>query len=83
MAVGIAGEAPSAVADQKTNYFVPLTLMVSLYFGIGFITAMNDILVPHFKDLFHLTNFLALLVQMAFSAPTLSCPFPPAGSSDE
>jgi len=66
MAVGIAGEAPSVAADPKTNYFVPLTLMVSLYFGIGFITAMNDVLVPHFKDLFHLTNFLALLVQFCF-----------------
>jgi FHS family L-fucose permease-like MFS transporter len=66
MAVGIAGEVPSVAADPKTNYFVPLTLMVSLYFGIGFITAMNDVLVPHFKDLFHLTNFLALLVQFCF-----------------
>jgi FHS family L-fucose permease-like MFS transporter len=52
--------------DNRVSYAVPLALMVSLYFGIGFITAMNDILVPHFKDLFHLSNFLALLVQMAF-----------------
>jgi MFS family permease len=43
-----------------------MTLMVALYFGIGFITALNDILVPHFKDLFHLSNVLALLVQFCF-----------------
>jgi FHS family L-fucose permease-like MFS transporter len=43
-----------------------MVLMVSLYFSIGFITALNDILVPHFKDLFHLTNVLALLVQFCF-----------------
>jgi FHS family L-fucose permease-like MFS transporter len=43
-----------------------MVLMVSLYFSIGFITALNDILVPHFKDLFHLTNALALLVQFCF-----------------
>jgi len=43
-----------------------MALMVSLYFSIGFITSLNDILVPHFKDLFHLTNFLALLVQFCF-----------------
>jgi FHS family L-fucose permease-like MFS transporter len=43
-----------------------MVLMVTLYFGIGFITALNDILVPHFKDLFHLTNTLALLVQFCF-----------------
>jgi MFS transporter, FHS family, L-fucose permease len=27
---------------------------------------LNDILIPHFKDLFHLTNFLALMVQFCF-----------------
>jgi FHS family L-fucose permease-like MFS transporter len=43
-----------------------MALMVTLYFSIGFITALNDILVPHFKDLFHLTNTLALLVQFCF-----------------
>ena len=59
------GAAPVAAAQEK-SYTVPLILMVSLYFGIGFITAMNDVLVPHFKDLFHLSNVRALLVQFAF-----------------
>ena len=54
------------VVTEKRSYIVPLTLMVSLYFGIGFITALNDILAPHFKDLFHLTNVAALLVQFCF-----------------
>jgi FHS family L-fucose permease-like MFS transporter len=67
MAAGTDAKNVARVAeDGRASYTVPLILMVSLYFGIGFITAMNDILVPHFKDLFHLTNFLALLVQMAF-----------------
>ena len=67
MAIGVAGEgAVTEVEAGKKNYAVPLMLMVSLYFGIGFITAMNDILVPHFKDLFHLTNVKALLVQFCF-----------------
>jgi FHS family L-fucose permease-like MFS transporter len=56
----------SGVQTAGRNYTIPLTLMVSLYFGIGFITALNDILVPHFKDLFHLTNVTALLVQFCF-----------------
>jgi len=43
-----------------------MVLMVSLYFIIGFITALNDILIPHFKDMFHLTNTLALLVDLCF-----------------
>src|ERR1700677_3960604 len=67
MAIGVAGAgAVTEVEAGKKNYTVPLMLMVSLYFGIGFITAMNDILVPHFKDLFHLTNVKALLVQFCF-----------------
>ena len=67
MALGSAGEGSITMVDTSSkNYTIPLMLMVSLYFGIGFITALNDILVPHFKDLFHLTNVTALLVQFCF-----------------
>src|ERR1700680_3658977 len=67
MAIGISGEvSTTGVETRSKNYTAPLVLMVSLYFGIGFITALNDILVPHFKDLFHLTNVTALLVQFCF-----------------
>ena len=51
---------------QSGNYTLPMVLMVSLYFSIGFITALNDILVPHFKLLFQLDNVHALLVQFCF-----------------
>jgi FHS family L-fucose permease-like MFS transporter len=66
MAIGIEGQNSITAVQAKRNYTIPLMLMVSLYFGIGFITALNDILVPHFKDLFHLTNVTALLVQFCF-----------------
>ena len=67
MAVGTSHTEPPAVpSTQSGRYVLPMVLMVSLYFSIGFITSLNDILVPHFKDLFHLTNFLALLVQFCF-----------------
>jgi FHS family L-fucose permease-like MFS transporter len=67
MALGVAGESSiTTVEPSSENYTIPLMLMVSLYFGIGFITALNDILVPHFKDLFHLKNVTALLVQFCF-----------------
>lgn len=59
-------EQPEVIAKPQQNFTLPITLIVSLYFGIGFITAMNDILVPHFKDLFHLSNVAALLVQFCF-----------------
>ncbi len=65
-----AGTTPTAslVSPRQGSgsYTTPMALMVTLYFGIGFITALNDILVPHFKDLFHLSNVLALMVQFAF-----------------
>src|ERR1700760_1786409 len=65
MALGVAGQVTNTASPSK-SYTIPLMLMVSLYFGIGFITSLNDILVPHFKDLFHLTNVTALLVQFCF-----------------
>jgi len=59
-------EKPEVLNDTRQSFAVPIALVVSLYFGIGFITALNDILVPHFKDLFHLSNVAALLVQFCF-----------------
>ena len=49
MAVGCIGEEITSVrSTSSTSYTLPMVLMVSLYFSIGFITALNDILVPHF-----------------------------------
>jgi MFS transporter, FHS family, L-fucose permease len=67
MASEIAGQSNVGVArEENARYLLPLALMVSLYFVIGFITSLNDILIPHFKDLFQLTNVMALLVQFCF-----------------
>jgi FHS family L-fucose permease-like MFS transporter len=67
MAVGTTGDASTSIRREESgSYVLPMVLMVALYFSIGFITALNDILIPHFKDLFHLTNVLALLVDLCF-----------------
>jgi FHS family L-fucose permease-like MFS transporter len=67
MAVGTTGNIGTSVRNEASgSYVLPMVLMVALYFSIGFITALNDILIPHFKDLFHLTNVLALLVDLCF-----------------
>jgi FHS family L-fucose permease-like MFS transporter len=67
MAIEVKGAGSiTVVQPAKRNYTIPLILMVSLYFGIGFITSLNDILVQHFKDLFNLSNKGALLVQFCF-----------------
>jgi len=66
MAVGSPGGTLSNTQTQQGSYAVPMALMVTLYFSIGFITALNDILVSHFKTLFSLSNVLAMLVQFCF-----------------
>jgi FHS family L-fucose permease-like MFS transporter len=67
MAIGTAQDTTVSVPSNKSGrYTLPMTLMVALYFSIGFITALNDILVPHFKLLFRLDNVHALLVQFCF-----------------
>jgi FHS family L-fucose permease-like MFS transporter len=65
MAIAATQRVSTSTAPQQ-SYPLALALVVALYFGIGFITAMNDVLVPHFKDLFQLSNVRALLVQFAF-----------------
>ena len=48
------------------SYVIALIFMVSLFFLFGFVTVMNDILIPHLKGLFDLSNVEAMLVQFCF-----------------
>ncbi|HBF88146.1 MAG TPA: MFS transporter [Bacteroidales bacterium] len=41
-------------------------VITSLFFMWGFMTCMNDILIPHMKKIFELTHFRAMLVQFSF-----------------
>lgn len=52
--------------NSKTNYGFSLSVLTSLFFMWGFITVLNDILIPHLKNVFELTFFKASLVQFAF-----------------
>jgi len=52
--------------DDNKNYTVPLVVMTTLFFMWGFLTVMNDILIPHLKKVFELNYFQAMLVQFAF-----------------
>ena len=51
--------------SKQTNWaqFLPL---VTVFFFWGFVAASNDILIPVFKNTFHLTNFQSQLVAFAF-----------------
>ena len=43
-----------------------LIVVTSLFFIWGFITALNDILVPHLKSVFDLNYFQAAMIQFFF-----------------
>jgi MFS transporter, FHS family, L-fucose permease len=48
------------------NYSRPLAIVTTLFFMWGFLTCLNDILIPHLKSIFDLSYARAMLVQFAF-----------------
>lgn len=50
----------------KSNYTAPLATLTTLFFMWGFLTCMNDILIPYLKEVFELKYWQAMLVQFAF-----------------
>src|SRR6266478_6591566 len=55
-----------AVASANQNYSRPLAIVTTLFFMWGFLTCLNDILVPHLKSIFDLSYARVMLVQFAF-----------------
>lgn len=68
----MAGGGPTGASGVKiegggnSKYGFALTLMVTLFFMIGFITVLNDVLIPSLKGLFELTASQAMLIQFCF-----------------
>src|SRR5215470_12141686 len=52
--------------SATTNYSRPLAIVTTLFFMWGFLTSLNDILVPHLKSIFELSYTRVMLVQFAF-----------------
>ena len=55
-----------SVSLTEHRYVVPLILVTSLFFLWAFGVNLNDILIPHLKKAFHLTDFRSSLIQTAF-----------------
>src|SRR6201998_2093999 len=53
-------------ASTTPNYSRPLAIVTTLFFMWGFLTCLNDILVPHLKAIFDLSFTQVMLVQFAF-----------------
>jgi FHS family L-fucose permease-like MFS transporter len=69
----MAGSAPAAAtatttssAGTNTNYFAPLAVLTTLFFMWGFLTCLNDIIIPHLKGVFDLNYAQAMMIQFAF-----------------
>jgi len=56
----------SSVPDTGQSYGGPLAMVTTLFFMWGFLTCLNDILIPHLKAIFDLSYAQVMLVQFAF-----------------
>jgi FHS family L-fucose permease-like MFS transporter len=55
-----------SVPITERRYVLPLILVTSLFFLWAFGVNLNDILIPHLKKAFHLSDFRSSLIQTAF-----------------
>jgi MFS transporter, FHS family, L-fucose permease len=58
----------TATTASGSKYLAPLAVLTTLFFMWGFITSLNDIIIPHLKAVFDLNYAQAMLVQFAFFA---------------
>jgi MFS transporter, FHS family, L-fucose permease len=61
-----AGRLQSVPVAAPPDYTRPLAVVTTLFFMWGFLTCLNDILVPHLKSIFDLSYARVMLVQFAF-----------------
>jgi len=55
-----------SVSSAAENYRRPLAVVTTLFFMWGFLTCLNDILVPHLKSIFDLSYAKVMLIQFTF-----------------
>lgn len=63
----VSKSASASVAPQTTNYGA-MAIVTTLFFAWGFLTSLNDIIIPHLKSIFDLNYAQSMLVQFAFFA---------------
>ncbi len=66
MAIPSVNSPGPVAADTAATQRVALTVVTTLFFMWGFITVLNDVLVPHLKSIFDLTYAKVMLIQFAF-----------------
>jgi len=66
----------SSAPDTGQSYGAPLATVTTLFFMWGFLTCLNDILVPHLKSIFDLNYRQSQLIQLAFFGAYFVFSFP-------
>src|ERR1700752_4248396 len=67
MALGTAGSSAQVTATSGGgNYRGAFAMVTTLFFIWGFLTSLNDILIPHLKAIFDLNYAEVMLVQFVF-----------------
>src|SRR5215469_16545912 len=67
--ISTTSQAPEAVSTKQEatkSYGGPLAIVTTLFFMWGFLTCLNDILIPHLKSIFDLNYVKTMLIQFAF-----------------
>jgi FHS family L-fucose permease-like MFS transporter len=64
--IGSAADFEITSNQQNQRYAFPLTAMTTLFFLWGFITVLNDVLIPHLRNVFSLSFAQAMMVQFCF-----------------
>ena len=77
MAIATPGSSTTAAAPEtSSSYGVPLAVVTTLFFMWGFLTCLNDILVPHLKSIFGLGYKQSQYIQLAFFGAYFVFSFP-------
>jgi FHS family L-fucose permease-like MFS transporter len=66
MAIATPNQSTAVAPAGSSSYTGPLAVVTTLFFMWGFLTCLNDILVPHLKSIFDLNYRQSQLIQLAF-----------------
>src|ERR1700739_4393749 len=66
MAITQVDKSPLAAVPPSASTQAALVVVTSLFFMWGFVTSLNDVLIPHLKSIFDLKYAKASLIQFAF-----------------
>src|ERR1700687_2648188 len=66
MAIVTPSRSAAVSSDSSASYTGPLAVVTTLFFMWGFLTCLNDILVPYLKPIFDLNYTKVMLIQFSF-----------------